>query len=307
MTINFDALTQFLQDIIRIPSLPGEEGPVVERFIAEMRSLNFDKAYTDINGSAIGIIEGAQPGPTLLLDGHCDIVGVSPGVTWQYDPYGGEIVDGKLYGRGTSDMKGALAAMVYAAAAVDRSKLAGRIVVSASVLEEVMEGVALRTIMDDLEPDFVVIGQSVIPSLCRVSYDRRLLPDESMEGVLHEMQFLPPLKEVGVVIAEGEHQTYTGQTLRGHKFFPAWKFTPDHPFVQASLAGLKAAELNPKLGAFQFCTNGAYSAGIAGVPTIGFGPSEEGLAHVTDEYIEMAQLEGAAKGYLGIIESVLKS
>ncbi|NJN98839.1 MAG: hypothetical protein HC875_34475 [Anaerolineales bacterium] len=76
--------------------------------------------------------------------------------------------------------------------------------------------------------------------------------------------------------------------------------------MQGALAGLQAAGLNPSLGAYRFCTNAAYSAGLAGVPTVGFGPSSEGHAHVIDEHIELEQLYAAARGYLGIIESVLK-
>jgi acetylornithine deacetylase/succinyl-diaminopimelate desuccinylase-like protein len=75
--------------------------------------------------------------------------------------------------------------------------------------------------------------------------------------------------------------------------------------VQAALAGLQSAGLHPKMSAYRFCTNGAYSAGHANVPTLGFGPSAEEQAHVVDEYIELAQLEAAARGYLGIIEQVL--
>jgi len=60
------------------------------------------------------------------------------------------------------------------------------------------------------------------------------------------------------------------------------------------------------LSAYRFCTNAAYSAGIAGVPTIGFGPSTEGDAHVIDENIRIDALIAAARGYAGIIQSVLR-
>ncbi len=126
-----------------------------------------------------------------------------------------------------------------------------------------------------------------------------------MAGVVQAIQSLPSLEAINVTIAQGEHTAYTGATLSGPKFFPAWKFSADHPFVQTALAGLQSAGLTPKMGAYRFCTNGAYSAGRAKVPTIGFGPSAEGQAHVVDEYIELAQLEAAARGYLGIIERVL--
>ncbi len=380
--IDFDALTVFLQTLVRIPTLSGEEEPIMEPIAEEMRRLGFDHIFTDANGSLIGIVEGAQPGPTLLMDAHVDTVGIAPGAPWRHDPFAAVIEDGRMFGRGTSDMKGALAAMVHAAGSLDRSRLAGRVAVSASVLEEVMEGVALATVMEEVRPDFVVIGEStelnlnhggrgraeihleavgqpahsstpelgvnavhvmiraiqelealplpqdpllgpailaltdiisepypghsVIPSRCRVTYDRRLLAGETMAGVLGAIQDLPAFQErVTATIAQGEHRAYTGAVLRGPKFFPAWKLPADHPFVQAALTGLRGAGLDPKLGAYRFCTNAAYSAGVAQVPTVGFGPSPEGRAHIVDEYIELEELHRAAQGYAGLIQGVL--
>lgn len=381
MGINFDELIQFTQSLVRVQTLSGEEEPAVDLAAAEMRRLGFDEVFTDVNGSLIGIVNGARTGPTLLLDAHCDTVGVAPGVPWTHDPFGAEIVDGRMFGRGTSDMKGALAAMIHAAGTVDRSRLAGRVAVSATVMEEVMEGVSLATVMELVRPDFVVIGEatdlnlnhggrgraeihietigkpahssspqlgvnavdlmidviaaikqmalptdplvgqalmvltdiisdpypgySVIPSRCRVTYDRRLLPGEEMQAVVAAIEALPVLRSGTVRIAQGEHVTYTGATLSAPKFFPAWKFEADHELVQSALTGLHRAELSPTLSAYQFCTNGAHSAGNLGIPTIGFGPSTEGHAHIVDEYIELDDLRAAANGYAGIVEAIL--
>lgn len=380
MNMNFDALTQLTQALVRLETLSGTEKPAVELAAAEMRRLSFDEVFTDANGSLIGIIVGQQPGPTLLFDAHCDTVGVAPGVPWQHEPFGAAIDGGRMYGRGTSDMKGAAAAMIYAAASADKTRLAGRIAVSISVMEEVMEGIALQSVMDIVKPSFVVIGEStelnlshggrgraeihletigkpahssspqhginavhlmlpaiqaiedlalptdpllgqaimaltdiisepypgysVIPSRCRVTYDRRLLAGETVEGVIGG---LPTLSGVNITIAQGEHTTYTGAALRGPKFFPAWKLDQEHAFVQAALSGLRQSGLSPQLRAYRFCTNAAYSAGMANVPTIGFGPSSESRAHVTDEYIELDDLRATANGYLGIIESLLRT
>lgn len=74
---------------------------------------------TIINGfivEGIGCIKGKYPGKKLLFDGHIDTVPVSDGDGWLYPPFEAEIHDGRIYGRGTSDMKGAVAAMAYAAA-----------------------------------------------------------------------------------------------------------------------------------------------------------------------------------------------
>lgn len=384
-SIDLAALVAFAQDLIRIPSLSGEEQPVVARIVAEMRSLGFDEVMVDANGSAIGIVNGAQPGPTILLDAHCDTVGIAPGSTWTHDPFAATLKDGFIYGRGSADMKGALAAMIYAAGAVDRTRLAGRVAVSATVLEEVMEGISLETVIAAVKPDFVVIGEatelnlnrggrgraeihletigkpahsssphlginavhqmirvidavdhaplgadpllgpallaltdiisepypghSVIPSRCRVTYDRRTLPGESAASVLGAITAQPGVQDIqfNATIAAGEHRAYTGAVLVAPKFFPAWVFAEDHPFMQAALAGLRASGLDPQISAYRFCTNGASSAGVLGVPTMGFGPAAEGDAHVVDERLEITELMAAARGYQGIVEAVLKT
>jgi putative selenium metabolism hydrolase len=381
--MNKNALIDFTQRLVRQPSPSCEEGAVTQIVLDEMKRLGFDRTWVDENGSAVGLIEGARPGPTLLLDAHTDTVGIAPGSVWTREPFGAEITDACLYGRGAADMKGALAAMVHAAASVDKRVLGGKVVVSASVMEEVYEGGALKTVMDEVKPDFVVIGEaselnlvrggrgraeihletigkpshsssphlgvnaihlmmkviravdeiemgehpllgpgilaltdiisepypaySVIPARCKATYDRRLLPGETVEGVLGEITSLPELKDINfnAKIAEGEHHAHTGKLLTAYKFFPAWELEETHPFVQKVLSGLRAAGLDPDTRAYRFCTNAAYSIGEAGVPTIGFGPCAEGDAHVVDEKIRLEDLEKAALGYKGIIEAVL--
>jgi acetylornithine deacetylase/succinyl-diaminopimelate desuccinylase-like protein len=150
-------------------------------------------------------------------------------------------------------------------------------------------------------------GYSVIPSRCRVTYDRRLLAGETADEVLGSITGLPGLAglTLNARLTEGEHQTYTGATVRGTKFFPAWLFPELEPFVQQALQGLRAAGLSPDIGAYRFCTNAAYSAGVAGVPTIGFGPATEADAHIVDEQLKIKELVAAAAGYRGIIEATL--
>lgn len=381
--LDIEKVIEFAQDLIRRPSLSGEEAAVATRIAEEMRALGFDQVSIDENGSVVGIIQGEQPGKTLLLDAHMDTVGVAAGVDWRTDPFGATIEGEMLFGRGAADMKGALAAMVHAAAAVDRATLRGRVAVSATTLEEVLEGVTLGTVMHAVQPDFVVIGEatdlnlnrggrgraevhletigapahsssphlgrnavldmvrviaaveqlelpshplmgpailaltdiisdpypgySVIPSRCRVTYDRRLLPGETPADVLDAITGLPVAAGITLraTLAQGEHAAYTGKVLRSPKFFPAWVFPEDDWFVRSARQGLYAAGLQPAVAAYRFCTNGAYSAGIAGVPTVGFGPASEGDAHVVDERIALEQLAAAARGYLGIIAAVL--
>jgi putative selenium metabolism hydrolase len=376
-------LVAFAQTLVQCPSLPGDEKQVTDLVIEEMRSLGYDQVWIDRNGSAVGIIQGAANGPTLLLDAHTDTVGIAPGLSWRHDPFSAHVEAGAIYGRGIVDMKGALAAMVHAPAAIDRSQIAGRVVVSASVMEEVLEGVALHAVMDAVHPDFVVIGEpsdlrlvhggrgraeihletagrpahsssphlgrnavldmlqviaamermpmpshpllgpavqvltgivsdpyppiSTVPSRCQATYDRRLLVGESAEEILRRISADPSLAgiEVHATIADGEYRTYTGAVLSGPKFLPAWLVPREDPFVRAAMRGLTSAGLAPEFDTYRFCTNAAYSAGAAGVPTIGFGPGNEGQAHVVDEHMETQDLLAARDGYRGIIESVL--
>ncbi len=382
--MDIENLIEFTQALVRLPSFSGEEAGVAQRVFAELQSLAFDQVYIDENGSVIGIIEGAQPGKTILLDAHTDTVGISPGVPWQYDPFGAEIVDNALYGRGAADMKGALAAMIYAAASLDRSQLHGRVIVSASTLEEVLEGVALQPIVERYQPDFVIIGEatdlnlvhagrgraevhlttigrpahssspqlgrnavldmltaiaaiealplpthplmgpaifaltdiisdpypghSVIPSICKATYDRRLLPGEKAETLLAAITDHPSVQgiELRAEIGVGTYAAYTGAQLVADKFFPAWQLPADDWFVQRALAGLHTTGLQPKLSAYRFCTNAAYTAGKVGIPTIGFGPAKESDAHMINERLGLADLHAAARGYAAIITATLQ-
>lgn len=76
--------------------------------------------------------------------------------------------------------------------------------------------------------------------------------------------------------------------------------------MQDALAALRAIGLNPSLATYSFCTNGSGSAGIAGIPTAGFGPSRENQAHVVDEHVEIEQVLKAAEGYLAIAKKVAR-
>jgi succinyl-diaminopimelate desuccinylase len=64
---------------------------------------------------------GGGPGPTLGFEGHMDVVTEGDLSSWTVDPYGGEIVDGRLYGRGSADMKAGVAAMLYATRALQEA------------------------------------------------------------------------------------------------------------------------------------------------------------------------------------------
>ncbi len=151
------------QALIGQKSYSGHEDSVAGCMKQAFQELGYDETIVDGYGNVLGRIRGKRAGKVLLLDGHIDTVPVPDESQWTYAPYGGELVDGKIYGRGTSDMKGAVAAMMAAAGffrADTKSEFAGEIVVAGVVFEECFEGIAARKISERIKPDYVVIGES---------------------------------------------------------------------------------------------------------------------------------------------------
>ncbi len=156
-------VVQLCQDLVRSPSVSGDEREVAETLRRYFQSHGVDELHIDEYGSLIAVIRGDRPGPTILFDGHIDVVPVSDASAWSADPFAGEIVDDRLYGRGTSDMKGAVSAMSVAAtsfAAATKGRFAGSLVIAGVVQEERFEGVAARAVSSMFQPDLVIIGEA---------------------------------------------------------------------------------------------------------------------------------------------------
>lgn len=156
-------LIKLCQELIRQQSYSGAEGKVVQSISEAFKKMGFDDYFVDSYGNVIGHIKGKKPGKSILFDGHIDTVPVPDDAKWVHAPFGGELVEGKIYGRGASDMKGAVSAMIAAAAffAEDSQRdFAGDIYVAGVVHEEIFEGIAARKISEAVQPDYVVIGEA---------------------------------------------------------------------------------------------------------------------------------------------------
>ena len=384
-------LIAFCQQAVRIPSPSGQEREVAQLMKRKMEEYGFDEVLIDRHGSVLGRMRGCRPGKTILLDGHIDNVDVIDADEWTHDPFG-EIDQGRIYGRGTSDMKGSVTAMISAVAhfAEDSGRdFAGEICVSCTVHEECFEGVSSREITRLAKPDFVIIGEatsstvkigqrgraevvvetegvschssnpdkgvnavyhmmavieeirriipnehpilgkgileltdiisspypgaSVVPALCRATFDRRTLTGENEavilgqveEAIARAREKIPGLK-ARTYLAEGKEVCWTGEAIAAKRYFPAWLIDEDNEYVQKALAGLKKAGIEAPISHFSFCTNGSHFCGEAGIPCIGYGPSLESLAHVRDEYIEIEQLTKACRGFASILRELTR-
>lgn len=146
-TIDADALVAFTQALVRIPSVydPARdlsEEPAAELVAQQMRSFGWEPRLELVEPgrpNVIAVLEGDRPGRTLLFEGHTDVVTEGDHANWSVDPFGAELRDGRIWGRGSADMKAGVAAMLFAADAVVRSgSFPGRIVLAALVDEEGM-------------------------------------------------------------------------------------------------------------------------------------------------------------------------
>ena len=158
-----EQVIELCQKLINEKSYSGHEDGVVRVLSERMKVMGFDEVTVDKYGNLIGCIRGNRPGKKILFDGHMDTVPVTEENEWMYPPFAAEIHDGKIYGRGTTDMKGSLSAMICAASdfANDRNKdFSGEIYVAGVVHEECFEGVAAREISKAVNPDYVVIGEA---------------------------------------------------------------------------------------------------------------------------------------------------
>lgn len=372
--------SDFLQHLVQTPSLSGQEASVARIVATEMQRLGFQSVHTDRIGNVIGRY-GQPGGPILLLNGHMDTVNVGDLSAWKHDPFGGEIIDQKLYGRGSVDMKGPLAAMLHGIGILIAQgvPLPGEVVVVAVVQEEPTEGMAMRVLVEEegLRPDWVILGEptlmqisrgqrgrmeirvatmgrschastpekgdnalyeaarlifgveilnarlmedavlgkgsiavthlatvagsrNAIPDRCDLVIDRRLTLGETALRALAEIEALLRREDVRGRVNTGYYRStsYTGYHTEGPEVYPAWLLAEDNPLLLQTSASLeKSLATRPQVRTWGFSTDGVYTMGEAGIPTVGFGPGDDMLAHTADEHIALAQVFDASRAY----------
>jgi acetylornithine deacetylase/succinyl-diaminopimelate desuccinylase-like protein len=141
--------------------------------------------------------------------------------------------------------------------------------------------------------------------------DRRLLVNETRESVLSPI--LSVIKKLEsedekfkaeAKFSEGEEKCYTGSVIEAERFFPGWVYDEKEKFVDEVYQQLLAINPLTQLSHYSFCTNGSHFAGELNIPTIGYGPSAENLAHIDNEYIEIEQLTRVTEGYIAIMRTL---
>jgi putative selenium metabolism hydrolase len=157
-------MVDFLREIVAIQSLSGKEDKVINRIRQEVEKLGFaDKVWVDGIGNLLVQI-GA--GPRLIaIDAHVDTVGLGNEKEWKHDPFAGKIEDGKVWGRGAGDQKGAVPAMVYGGRIIQDLGLKSdewSLLLTFTVMEEDCDGLCWQYIVkeDRITPECVVVTDS---------------------------------------------------------------------------------------------------------------------------------------------------
>ena len=126
--------------------------------------------------------------------------------------------------------------------------------------------------------------RSTAPSLCAVAdsctihLDRRLTTGETEDSVVAQIRALPAVAMDGATVTVLEYAvpSYTGLVYPTKKYFPSWRMELTDPAIEAAVRGYRRAFASqPDLGFWTFSTNGVATAGLNGIPTVGFGPGED--------------------------------
>jgi Acetylornithine deacetylase/Succinyl-diaminopimelate desuccinylase and related deacylases len=160
-----DTTIQLLRDLIAIdsvnPSLvPGASGEseIARAIVLLLQAGGLDVEVQEVTPgrmNVIGVLQGKQKGRSLMLCGHMDTVGVM-GMDAPFDPV---VKDGRVYGRGSQDMKGGLTSMIAAALQLSRNGLKAGSVIVAAVVDEEYASVGADTLVTKWKADAAVVGE----------------------------------------------------------------------------------------------------------------------------------------------------
>jgi len=142
---------------------------------------------------------------------------------------------------------------------------------------------------------------NAVPDEATIFIDRRMTFGETKEQAVEQIKALiPPQYRESVRVEElfYDEPSYTGFVFPVDKYFPAWALDENHPLVRAGQTARRLSGLpDAPSGKWDFSTNGIYWAGKAGIPSIGFGPGDERVAHSVEECVSLDDVVKAAEFY----------
>ena len=153
---------------------------------------------------------------------------------------------------------------------------------------------------------------NVIPDCVRVTLDLRVLPEWDEAQALAEIRArirerVPPAEGIRVEVLPGRatHRAWTGWEDEHSTFTPGFLVADEHPVVRAAVEAIRAETGHaPRTRPWQFGTDGGHACGTHGVPTIGYAPGWEALAHTSRERLELDSARVAFDAYPALIRAV---
>lgn len=167
-------VVEFLQGLVRIPSVnpPGDVREGIKYCADKLAAEGYEIDYITGEEEKPNLVASlsAGTGPTLLFNAHIDVVPTGDENNWTHPPFGAEIHDGKVYGRGAGDDKASVTAQVMAAVALARAgvPINGRLIVNEVADEEVggIQGAQLVADNEKINPDYVIVGEQTLNRVC---------------------------------------------------------------------------------------------------------------------------------------------
>ncbi len=172
---------RFLQRLVQEGSIRGHESRAQAVIIEKCRELGLKMDIWEIGGetltshpafcsdrvnfkgnpNAVGVLQGTGGGKSLILNGHIDVVPVGSLKVWEHDPFSGHVHDGKLYGRGSTDMKGGTVSLLMALEAIVQSgiSLKGDVIFQSVIEEESGGAGTLAAVLRGYRADGAIIPE----------------------------------------------------------------------------------------------------------------------------------------------------
>ena len=371
-----------LKRMIKAPSVnpPGNERGCAEIIQGELRDLGLKVDLIekrDHRTNVVARLKGEKGEPTLLYNGHMDVV--PPGHGWSREPFGGEIIGRNLYGRGAADMKSGLASMITGIKAIVESgiKLEGDLILTAVADEETGSVYGTRHLIEmGIRADMAVVSEptdlrieiankgllwikisthgrgshasrphlgvnaiskmmnvvsalqsiklegvnsifdvptptlsvttieggtkvNVIPDLCTIGVDRRLLPGEDPHIALQLI--------TDVINNLKGKDTELNTTLNVLEEWPPMEISKDEPIVKHLTKAVETVTgRRPNLYGKAAGTDASFLVRDAKIPTALFGPGDPSLSHTPDEHVNLDKVTEAAKVFATLAFNVLK-
>jgi putative selenium metabolism hydrolase len=153
-------------------------------------------------------------------------------------------------------------------------------------------------------------SRNAIPDRCVLYVDRRLTGGETEAKATAQLRNLINREGVDATVEVTEYHahSYTGYEYHTRQYFPCWATPENSPWIRRLTSAIeRELGYRPKIGRWDFSTDGVYSAGVAGIPTAGFGPGDEKYAHTAEEQVGVSRLVDAARVYARLAADLLSA